>query len=285
MIRFVGLGLSIDTITLGALHRLLSCSKIYLDVYTSLWFPSVKLLAEILRSFGIEVVEASRKELEGASVKIVVEEATSKDICIAVAGDPMIATTHSAIVVEALGKGVGAEVLPATSILNTAVSISCLQSYRFGKMVTVVKPKNGIIYEYPLHIIKMNRGLNLHTLVLLEIDVESGYYMTPREALEILLEIQKRVGDEVITENDKVVILRALGSKSASVSVETAKEIIGKSYEKTLYTLIIPAKTLHPVEEECLRVIDRVKIEQVIDIDTLIQLATYMRNKFKMKNL
>jgi len=288
MIKLLGLGLSIDFIPIGTILRLTTCRKVILDLYTSSWYPSLELLAEVLKRKGIEIVKAKRSDLEGESIIKIIEESKHKDICIAVVGDPLIATTHNAIIVEALKNDLNVEVFPASSILNIAISLSCLQAYRFGKIVTIVKPKNGIVYEYPLHVIKSNRERNLHTLVLLEIDLETNYFMTPKEALEILFNIQKTYGYKVIDYEDKIIVLKAIGYDNSSIEVKRAREILSKEYVPTLYTLIIPAETLHPIEKECLENIAKIKLKPLISIEifkSIVDIITSYSMKQKLFNV
>lgn len=279
MIIFVGLGLSIDQLTLSSISTLLKCKKIYIDTYTSTWFPSFEELVEILNEFKIDVIKARREDLEGSKVMKIIEEASIHDVCIAVAGDPMIATTHSAIVIEAAKKDVEVGIIPSSSIFNVAISLSCLQIYRFGKPVTIVRPKNGIIFEYPLHVIKTNLSLNLHTLTLLEVDIEQNYFMTPKEAISILLNVQNKLKEKILDENDKIIVLKAIGSSESEVMIKTIREILEKNFDYTLYTLIIPAKYLHPVEEECINIVKKFKIKQIIDTTTLKNIINFMSNK------
>lgn len=283
MIKLVGLGLSIDMLTLGALYRLLTCHKVYVDVYTSYWYPSIEYLIRLLEDLGIDVAKAYRRGLEGESINRIVDEAKYKDVCIAVIGDPMIATTHSAIAVEALSKHIAVEILPAVSILNAAISLSCLQAYRFGKIVTIVRPKDGVLYEYPLHVIKRNRELGLHTLALLEIDLEQEYYMTPREAIEILFAIQRSVNDKVLDEKDSIIILRAIGFDQGGIEVMTIKEILSREFEKTLYTIVIPTRNLHPIEAECLQNIDNVVVRPQVNTQLLELMIKAIINNMRQK--
>jgi len=257
VIKLVGLGLSLDTLTIRDIVELTQCDIVYIDSYTSLWFPSVGVLEEILLSVGLDVRIAKRRDLEGEGIDRVIEESKNKCVCIAVPGDPMVATTHVAIAVEAAKRGVETVVVPSMSILNAIASATCLQVYRFGKVVTVVKPKNGVFYEYPMRVLAENRERNLHTPLLLEIDVENGYYMNPREAFEILLEAQKRMGLDILRENDVVIILKDVGSANSRIEVTELREVLEKRYENGLYTLIVPAKKLHPIEEECLEELSR----------------------------
>lgn len=258
MLKLIGLGLSIDFLPLGNLKKLLlACDKIVIDSYTSVWFPDIQILAKLLLNMKKEVVVAKRNMLEGDSIDSIIKEAMKQDVCIAVIGDPLIATTHSAIVVEALKKGVEVDISPATSIFNAAISISCLQVYRFGKIATIVSSKNGVVYEYPFIVLKNNRSQNLHTLLLLEVDVERGYYMKPDEGIKMLIDIQRRLGDNILTDDDIVIVIADALSNRQKLLVLKVGEATKKQFaENTLYTIIIPAKNLHPVEEECLKMIN-----------------------------
>ncbi len=284
MLRFIGLGLSIDNISIGNLKKLFECQKILIDSYTSIWFPDISILINILVSSGKSVIIARRRDLEGSAIEQILSESKNYDVCIATPGDPLIATTHSAILSEALKMGLRIEISPSSSIINVGISMSCLQVYRFGKVVTVVRPKNGIVYEYPFEVLKLNRELDLHTLMLLEIDVEGGYYMSPREAIEILLDIQKMKGEEILSIDDRVIVLEALMSDNGRVYVNTIEEILrrdSKEYKLYPYTIIIPARKLHPIEDECLENIDRVLYMRSIDEKEFFNMARaiYAANK------
>ncbi|ADM26901.1 Diphthine synthase [Ignisphaera aggregans DSM 17230] len=279
MLRFIGLGLSIDNIPIGNLKKLFECQKIFIDSYTSIWFPNIDLLVDILVKSGKSVVVARRDDLEGSAIRRILSESRDYDICIATPGDPFIATTHSAILSEALRMGIAVEISPSSSIVNVGISMSCLQIYRFGKIVTVVRPKNGIVYEYPFDVLKLNRELNLHTLMLLEIDVENNYYMNPREAIEILLEIQRMRGEEILGKDDKIIVLEALMSSSGRIYIESVESILRRSpdeYRFYPYTIIIPARVLHPIERECLENIDRVLYIHSINEKELLNIASYI---------
>jgi len=258
MLKLIGLGLSIDSLPLGNLKKILSCNEVIIDSYTSIWFPNIHLIESLLMQLGKKVWIASRNHLEGSGVKNIIDKSLGKDVCILVSGDPLIATTHSSIITEALTKHVEVEVVPAVSIFNAAISLSCLQAYRFGKMATIVSPKNGIVYEYPFEVIKMNRLQNMHTLLLLEIDVEKNYYMKPNEAIKMLLEIQERKTEKIISLKDTIIILGDVMSCKQKVwimSVEAALRAENEFQYNNLYTIIIPSDKLHPVEKECLDLI------------------------------
>ena len=257
MLKLIGLGISADLITLRSLLELAKCKRILVDSYTSIWFPSIDSLIDMLKKLNKDCAKVYRESLEGKAISEIIAMSREEDVCIAVIGDPLIATTHSSLIVEAFKQGVEVEVIPSTTILSVAISLSCLQVYRFGKCVTLVKPRNNIVFEYPIHVIEENRNRNLHTILLLDLDVVQGYYMTPKEAANLLVKLQERLGKKVLEYDDYVIILGAIGSECGFVQVLKLYELMESEdrYDTPPYTMIIPAKKLHPVEEECIEML------------------------------
>ena len=256
MLKLIGLGISADLITLRSLLELTKCKRILIDSYTSIWFPSIDSLIDVLKRLNKDCVKVYRENLEGKAINEIIALSREEDVCIAVVGDPLIATTHSSLVVEALKQGIEVEVIPSTTILSIAISLSCLQVYRFGKCVTLVKPRNNIVFEYPIYVIEENRNRNLHTLLLLDLDIVQGYYMTPREAAHLLIKLQERLGKKVLEYDDYVIVLGAIGSECGFVRVLKLCELMESKdrYDTPPYTMIVPAKKLHPIEEECIEI-------------------------------
>lgn len=281
MLKLIGLGISADLITLRSLLELAKCKRILVDSYTSIWFPSIDSLVDVLKRLNKDCVKVYREALEGKAINEIIAISRKEDVCIAVVGDPLIATTHSSLVVEALKQGVEVEVIPSTTILSIAISFSCLQVYRFGKCVTLVKPRDGVVFEYPIYVIEENRNRNLHTILLLDLDIVQGYYMTPKEAANLLVKLQERLGKKVLEHNDYVIVLGAIGSECGFVQVLKLRELMESEdcYDTPPYTMIIPAKKLHPVEEECIEMIRLGKISfrpkiSMIDIYKVIRVLS-----------
>ena len=246
MLIFIGLGLSIKHLTIEALHYINKADKIIVDTYTGLVEDFNDYLEKLVYE-GKEVVYAKREDLEGKAIDNIVEEAREKNIAILVPGDPFIATTHDAIRVEALKKGVKVHVVNGLSIYSLAVSRSGLQAYRFGKTVTIVYPE----YSKPYSVIETmydNLNRNLHTLALLDFRKDENKYMTIPEAVDIVLELDEQgFLDKVIA-----VGLARLGFKDEYIVADTLVGLREKSYPPPPHSLIIVAKP-HPVELELLR--------------------------------
>lgn len=242
MLFFVGLGYSKRHITLEAIEALKNSETIYVDTYTSLFEDSLEIVENINPS--AKVIYASRKDLEGENIAKIVNEASSRNIAIAVPGDPFIATTHDAILSEAMKRGISFKVINGLSILTLAYSKTGLQTYRFGKITTLVYPK----YFKPFSTIEFiheNLRRNLHTLVLLELRVEESIAMSIADAVSILKDLDERR----ILANRLAFGLARLGWSDEKICVDHLYELGNHSYPPPPHSIIVVAKP-DPVEEE-----------------------------------
>jgi diphthine synthase len=78
--------------------------------------------------------------------------------------------------------------------------LSGLQSYRFGRQVTIPYQYGDYLPVSPLEMIVGNQMNNLHTLVLLDLDptgmgVDAPIPMSPKQAFTTVMEMAERIGD------------------------------------------------------------------------------------------
>ncbi len=248
----IGVGLSPDLITLRGIKAARSVSKLYLDVYTSA--APVNIVEELMKLIGRRIEPIGRGRLEDRSDELIGELEVG-DVGILVVGDPLIATTHISLIIEASRKGYGFEVIPAPGIIPNAITLSGLMIYKMGKVATITFPKNNILSEYPYDVIKDNDARNLHTPLLLEFDAEKGIEMRINEAVEILLKIEERRREGVINTSRKAVAISALGTTMQRICCLKIGDLINYSYSIGPHTLIILSPKLHFIEEEALKVI------------------------------
>ena len=117
--------------------------------------------------------------------------ANENSVALLVVGDPMQATTHVDLESHCAEQGIDFSVIPGLSATSLAVSLSGLQSYRFGRQVTLPFAYGEYLPTSPLEMIDSNYNNNLHTLVLLDLDptgmgVRTPQPMQPKQAVEIL---------------------------------------------------------------------------------------------------
>lgn len=246
----IGLGLSKKFFTNKALETLKQSDVIFLDYYTSFSCDLTKeFLEEITRK---EITLASRNMLENNSKEILNLLDSGKNVAIASIGDPIIATTHVSIAVEANRKGHIVQVIPGISVHCYVISKSMLSSYKFGKSVTLVYPYDNIMDYTPYEVIKSNRSLNLHTIVYL--DIKDGKFMNAIQGLKYLLEMENIKKENVISRDDIVIIGQRLGCEDEKISAIKLSELENVQLRDPPHIIIIPSKNLHYMEVEALNV-------------------------------
>jgi len=250
MLLFIGLGLhSEDNLTLEGFKLSKEADKIYLDTYTS-YMPglSIERLEKLLDK---KITPLKRKNLESDDIYKIIEEAKRKLVVLLVPGDPFIATTHIQIRLEAERRGVKTRVIHSASIYSAIPGEIGLSSYKFGRSVTITFPYENYISETPYDVIKENKARGLHTLLLLDINIEKEKFLTIRDAVEILMAIEERRRENVVNEKTLVVGVARLGSPDATIKADFMKNIINYDFGGPPYTMIIPGK-LHFMEAEAL---------------------------------
>ena len=250
MLTLVGLGLFDEKdLTLRGIEAAKAADKVYIDTYTGMWNGDLKNLERIV---GKNIERVNRKDLEDNSKKIV-DEAKEENVVIFVQGDPLVATTHASLILEARKSKIKTKIIHNSSIVS-AIAETGLHIYKFGATVTIpfLEKTKGKLPESVYEAIKMNKTRNLHTLCLLDVIGEEAKYMKPNEAMEILLEIEEKKKEDIFTKDIEVVVFEKVGSGSVP-KYGKVKDFMKKSFE-TPAVLIIPAK-LHFTEKEFLETI------------------------------
>ncbi|MEK6841231.1 MAG: diphthine synthase [Nanoarchaeota archaeon] len=234
MLYLIGLGLNCKDISLNALEAIKECKKLYLENYTSLGC-SVKDLERIANK---KVIIANRGLIENNSNKIL-NEAKNFNIGILVYGDPLSATTHISYLISCKKLNIKFKIIHASSIL-TAVAETGLSLYNFGKITSI--PFNNKNIKTPIKVIKDNLKLGLHTLILLDLDLENKKFLTINEALDYLL--RNNIDLDLIA-------CSALGTSKQEIRYGTIEKLKKLEFNRHPQCLIIPGK-LHFIEEEAL---------------------------------
>ncbi|MBI4170760.1 MAG: diphthine synthase [Candidatus Aenigmarchaeota archaeon] len=243
MLYLIGLGLADDDITVKALRAMKKCDAIYCEFYTNKWMGDLKKLEKNVKK---EINILPRENVES---DFLIKEAQKKDVALLVSGDPLTATTHFELVLQARLKGIGCEIVHAPSIY-TAVADTGLQLYKFGRTTTLVYQEKNFLPSSPYDVVAMNKSIGLHTLVLL--DVKKKKQMTLKDALNLLLKIESEKKKHVISKQTNVLACCRLGGKDAVIKYDTVENIIkDRSVQKTPAVLVITG-TLNFKEEEAL---------------------------------
>ncbi|HIQ49851.1 MAG TPA: diphthine synthase [Nanoarchaeota archaeon] len=231
MLYLIGLGFDEKDITLKGIEAGKKCEKCYAELYTSDWKGDIKNIEKLI---GKEIKILERSDLE-ENLDIWINEIKDYNTALFVPGDPLVATTHIAIVDQALRKGIKVKIIHAPSIISAIASCG-LQIYKFGKTATI--PWSGQV-ENVAKTIEFNKQHGLHTLLLLDIG------MSGEQGLKILL------SKNIITEDTDIIVASNLGRENEKILFCKAKEI--KNFPSPC-VIIIPGK-LHFAEKEFLELL------------------------------
>ncbi len=231
----VGAGLRCEHINELIKGYITEAKEVWADVYTS---PYPGGLVNCLKRIREDIKIATRDVLEGPFE-------FGDDVVIVVPGDPLAATAHLALLLEAKKRGYETKVISNVSALQAARTKSGLSQYRFGRVVTLMYPREGIDFtESVYYAIKDNDEKNLHTIVLLETGY--GKDMTVNDAAKLLSkyeDLRERV----------VVAMARLCWDDEMIVARKLKELGELDLGPPPHLLVFPSPRLHPLEEEYLQ--------------------------------
>jgi diphthine synthase len=251
-IVFVGLGLHDEMgISLHGLEEVKTADTAFIELYTS-FMPnfSIKRFEEISgKKFNVVL----RRELEEENGEIILKAAEKGKAVLLVPGDPLIATTHVALRIEAERRGIKTRIVHGSSVLSAVMGLSGLQNYKFGKSVTIPFP-DETPSETPYDVIAQNRKLGLHTLCLLDIKAEEKRYLSICESLDSLLKVEEKRKKGIVTTDTLVVGIARAGSNNPMVKADFVKKLLDYDFGEPPYSIIFPGE-LHFMEAEALIVL------------------------------
>lgn len=237
MLYLIGIGLIDEKdISVKGLEAVKKAKYVYLENYTSVLQVSREKLEKF---YGKEIGLATRDLVENHSDEIF-KRAVNSDVAFLVVGGIFGATTHIDFVLRAREKGIKIKYIHGASILS-AVGVVGLELYKYGKITSIPFENKNV--KTPLEVLKMNKKMGLHTLILLDLDVKNDKFMTIPDACDYLL--KNKIDDFAIG-------CAGIGSDEQDIKVGKISEIKDKVYNVLKpQCLIIPGK-LHFMEEEAL---------------------------------
>jgi diphthine synthase len=251
MLIFVGMGLNDERdISLKGLEEARSADVLFAEFYTSVMSAGVEEFESLI---GKEITVLSREDIEEKG-EMILKPAESSKVVLLVPGDPLISTTHVHLSIEAKRRGIVTRIVHNASIVSAAASVSGLQNYKFGRSASIAIPEEGFSPEMPYDVIKENLARGLHTLLFLDVKVsdEGAIYLTANRAIDILLDIEERRGENVFLPNRLCVVIARAGSDTSSIRAGMAGALVKENFGDPPHTLIVPGR-LHYMEEEYLK--------------------------------
>ena len=248
-IVFVGLGLNDDLgVSLHGLEEARNADTVFIELYTSV-LPEFQL-ERLETTMGRKAHMLTRKEIEDDNGRRVLDAGRTGKAVFLVPGDPLIATTHVALRIEAHKRGIETQVVHGASVLSAVIGLSGLHNYKFGKSVTIPFPEETPS-RTPYSVIAQNKTLGLHTLCLLDIKAEENRFLSIREGLESLLKVEIEKNEGVVTADSVGVGVARAGSVNPMVKAGFIDELMRLDFGGPPQSLVL-AGSLHFMEAEAL---------------------------------
>ncbi|MDP6870121.1 MAG: diphthine synthase [Candidatus Poseidoniaceae archaeon] len=260
----VGIGLGgVSNMTMEALSAAKSADIRKFEGYTALW--SAEHFVELEKEVG-DIDKVMRPDVE-EPVELL-NLAKECVVALLVVGDPLQATTHVDLQLQAQDAGIDCKVIHGISITGVVTGAVGLSNYKFGRQTTITYPYRGWVPTSPLETIAMNRCQGLHTLVLLDLDptgegVGEQCPMQPADAADAVMLMSEKIMENIdsweisdalwnmeigafkevcsdIT-NLPVILCTDMGTDDQSITYLKLKDL-HSAKEGRLHCLIIPSK-------------------------------------------
>ncbi|MCL5430561.1 MAG: diphthine synthase [Candidatus Marsarchaeota archaeon] len=245
MLYLTGIGLIKFDFPIG-LIELCKKSEVYMERYTTHITDNRRDYIEEL--IGKKIVELHRQDLEEQAGEFV-KKAKDKEIVLLVGGDPLAATTHKILLIEAKKYNVKVKIHHGSSMLPALMGESGLDFYRFGQICTISRWTHNYQPVSFYETIKRNFDANLHSIVLLDYDPLKNASLELKEAVKIMYEAEKKYKRGIIKDNTMMFIMHKLAWPEQQHLLTTVKRAGKLNFANGPTALIIPAK-MTEVEKE-----------------------------------
>lgn len=246
MLYLIGIGLKPRHLTLEALDAIRNVEQVFLETYTSAYAEGE--LSELEEITGKKIHPFARKQVEEEE-KNILAMAKKNNIALLTFGNPLTATTHVQLLLDAKKEWVKVEIIEGISVTNT-IARTGLDEYRFGRTTTIVEPSEGYAPESFFDFIEKNFENGLHTLCLL--DTRNGEkLMSSQFGLELLEKIAQKKKKKFF-EKAPIILMGGLTGEKEKIVAGFLKDLKGKEPGAFPQSIIVCGK-LTEKEKEALR--------------------------------
>jgi diphthine synthase len=279
MLYLIGAGIYDNFEICNSVNILKDCDRIYVESFTS---PISDKFIQILKSTlepGKKIEFVKRWFVEDG--RQILDESKTLNVGLVSYGDPTIATTFTELRIRAIKNGIIVKVIHAASGITSLVGESGLQIYKIGKLVTMMEERQSAISVYTT--IFNNLNLNCHTIILTEYrqdENESVFFLKPNDVISRLLETEKNIKYEFVSEESFLIVLSRIGTDRQRIVSGKIKSLMEIDYGKGPHAIIFPSK-LHFTEEDALLNLTEI-VDTPSDNTAMIRsVSDHMVNKYE----
>lgn len=267
MLHLIGIGYKKENLSYEMMEIIKNADEVFLEYYTSFYQDSFE---ELEKFVGKKITVCDREVIESQIEDLILKPAKDKTIALLVIGDPLIATTHTDLLLRCHDLKVKSKVYNNVSIGNF-ITRTGLQFYKFGKITSLPFYSEKFMPRSPFMVHLDNHKMGAHSLFLLDLNPSDDVaykghskYLKAHEAIEFMLRIPKLMVEEeeleekdasIVDEDTPAVICSRLGFDDEEIVFDTLGGL-AKMDKVTLFReplcLIIPGD-MHEMEERYLK--------------------------------
>lgn len=281
MLWLIGLGIEgLGGMSTKGREILRRCNIIYIERFTGYLSDTdlneIKLYCKreenVVNIVGRLFVEDGRE---------ILEQAVSNDVAMVVYGDVFIATTYIELFIRATKKRIKVEVIHSASGITSLIGESGLQIYKFGRSSTIMSEPQSVISVY--NTLLDNLLLGNHTLIMTEYSETkeniSPFFLDPKEAMRMLLDVEKDQRSRAFTEETYVLVASRIGKADRKIISGQIRSLLEINYGTGPHSIIVPGR-LHFVEKEAITYITSALNEPNDNSTHVTRISTRMVEKY-----
>jgi diphthine synthase len=264
MLWFIGLGISgLDGISVNAIQALKKADMTYFEIFTS---PIAKSeLLKIKKIVKGKLTVAPRWMVEDG--KSILSLAKKKKVVLLAYGDPYVATTHIELRTRAEKEKIKTKTIHGASAITSLIGECGLHHYKIGRPVTIMRELPSLRTVY--YTIYENMIKGSHSLLILEYDNSSNFFLDPKDALINLIKSEEGEKRNVIDKSTFVIVASRIGSRNQEIVSGKLSSLIKTDFGKPPHTIIIPGR-LHFTESDALKIFSK-SLDEPFDNSSKIQ--------------
>ena len=249
MLWFIGLGVSgISEVSDRTLSVIKNAGVVYLESFTS---PISETEKDQLKNICKGEFKIAKRWLVEDGNEIL-ENAKKKETVLISYGDPYIATTHLELRTRAITDKIKTKTIHSSSIVSSLIGEIGLQYYKVGKIMTVMNDPKSMITPY--NTISNNLLSKMHSVILLEYNEDKSFFLSPQNALSLLLDIEKTQNEKIVSSNTFAIVASRIGKSNQSVISGKISNLIKKEFGEPPHTVVIPGN-LHFTESNAVKIV------------------------------
>jgi len=274
MLWFAGLGVSgTNSISLETKKVLSDADIVYLDQFTS---PINKSEFEKISQMVKGKLKIGKRWIIEDGTEIL-KNAKKKNVVLLSYGDPYVATTHIELRTRAILEKIKTKSIHAASSITAMIGECGLHYYKVGRIVTIMNEMKQMTTPY--YIIYKNLLEGNHTLLLLEFNHDSKFFLEPYKALMQIINTEKEQKRKVTSLNTFVIVASRIGFKNQKIIAGKISSLKKIKFGKPPHSIIIPGQ-MHFTESDALKVLAKCIDEPLNNSEKTLKIAKQMIEKY-----